>query len=478
MKPILSLIAVAAIAGSLSAQTTVLSEDFTTWTWTNVNNNAALSQGWIHNVAGLEAQHEDESGGHTADNTLVGPVMDLTALANVYLHFDGHTGFATYLANNPNSFGDGITDMQVSTDGGLTWAVVWTDTSIVSNTPFAADVDLSAYAGNASVQLGIRYFGTYAHEAFIDNVLVNDDPNGPPPPPTSWTVALPTTFASAPFADDFETAAGTVPSNMALTNIDPLTGLTDVEAWANVGQLMPCIIPNSGLFNLEMGLDPASTNYHNVRNAMVLGLNGSGASDLALDFMGYNAGEETMDFDGVWVSADGANWYKVSGSWASELPTQSVWTPVVGMDLTGTPVDTSGDFYLMFGQEDNFPYNYLDGIGIDDIAVESLTGTSLVYSATGLVGGATATLTVSGATVGGSVLIGYSLTGAGPTPTPFGMVDMSMPITQLPTLTVSASGVASMSTGIPARATGFTVYTQAADLGSGMLTNSLAEVIL
>jgi hypothetical protein len=58
------------------------------------------------------------------------------------------------------------------------------------------------------------------------------------------------------------------------------------------------------------------------------------------------------------------------------------------------------------------------------------------------------------------------------------MVDMSMPITQLPTLTANASGVASMSTGIPARATGFTVYTQAADLGSGMLTNSLAEVIL
>jgi hypothetical protein len=211
---------------------------------------------------------------------------------------------------------------------------------------------------------------------------------------------------------------------------------------------------------------------------MVLGLNGSGASDLALDFMGYNAGEETMDFDGVWVSQDGLGWYKVSGSWSAELPTTSVWTPVVGMDLTSTPVDTSGDFYLMFGQEDNFPYNYLDGIGIDDIAVESLTGTSLVYSATGLVGGATATLTVSGATASGSVLIGYSLTGAGPTATPFGMVDMSMPITQLPTLTANASGVASMSTGIPARATGFTVYTQAADLGSGMLTNSLAEVIL
>lgn len=79
---------------------------------------------------------------------------------------------------------------------------------------------------------------------------------------------------------------------------------------------------------------------------------------------------------------------------------------------------------------------------------------------------------------GGGVLIGYSLTGAGPTNTPFGPVDMSAPITTLPTLTANASGIASMATGVPARASGFTVYTQAADLSGGLLSNSLAEVIL
>jgi hypothetical protein len=100
------------------------------------------------------------------------------------------------------------------------------------------------------------------------------------------------------------------------------------------------------------------------------------------------------------------------------------------------------------------------------------------YTITGLVGGGTATLTVTNATAGGGVLIGYSLTGAGPTNTPFGPVDLSAPITQLPTLTADGAGVATMSTGVPARASGFTVYSQAADLSSGLLTNSLAEVVL
>jgi hypothetical protein len=115
---------------------------------------------------------------------------------------------------------------------------------------------------------------------------------------------------------------------------------------------------------------------------------------------------------------------------------------------------------------------------VDNIVIDGGGSGGPVYSATGLVGGGTATLTVTGATASGSVLIGYSLTGAGPTATPFGMVDMSMPITQLPTLTADAAGTASMSTGVPGRASGFTVYTQAADLGTGTLTNSLAEAIL
>jgi len=99
-------------------------------------------------------------------------------------------------------------------------------------------------------------------------------------------------------------------------------------------------------------------------------------------------------------------------------------------------------------------------------------------SVANLVGGGIATISVSGATAGGGVLVGYSLTGAGPTPTPFGLVDMSPPINQLPTLTADAAGDAGMTTSVPARATGFTVYMQAADLTSSALTNSLAEVVL
>jgi len=404
--------------------------------------------------------------------------MDLSGLASAYAHISGETGWATYLANNPAGYGDGYTNLELSTDGGLTWTSVWTDTSLVSYTAFAEDVDISSFAGNAAVEISLHYYGTYAHEAHIGSIVVDDSPTGPPPTGTAWTVNLPTTFASAPFAEDFEGGAGTVPTHMALTNIDPDTGLVDAEAWCNVGQLAPCINPFGGSYALEMGLDPLSSNYHTVRNAMVLGINGNGDTSLELDFMGYNAGEESANFDGVWVSADGASWYIVSSNWGSELPTTSTWLSVSSMDLTGTPVDTSGDFYLMFGQEDNFPYDYLDGIGIDDISVDSPGPPPLTYAVSGLVGGGTATLTVSGATASGSVLIGYSLTGAGPTMTPFGLVDMSMPITQLPTLTASASGVASMTTGVPSRASGITVYTQAADLTTSALTNSLAEVVL
>jgi hypothetical protein len=58
------------------------------------------------------------------------------------------------------------------------------------------------------------------------------------------------------------------------------------------------------------------------------------------------------------------------------------------------------------------------------------------------------------------------------------MVEMSLPIRQLGNLTANPSGEAVLSTGIPARASGLTVYTQAVDLLSGQLTNSIAESIL
>jgi hypothetical protein len=280
MKTILSLAAVIALAGSASSQ--VLSEDFSTGVpptgWVHVNNNAGLSVGWIFDSLFSRAWSEDEYGVGTADNTLVSPVFSLAGVSSTTLTFDSQLGWGAYLAVNGS--GDGHNTMEISSDGGLTWTVAWDDVSPGSGSYPGISVDLSAFDGMAGLQLGIHFYGTYAQEWWVDNVVI-----------------------------------------------------------------------------------------------------------------------------------DGG-------------------------------------------------------------------GAGLVYSTSGLVGGASATLTVSGATAGGGVLIGYSLTGAGPTNTPFGPVDMSNPITQLPVLTADGAGVASMTTMVPGRATGFTVYTQAADLTSSTLTNSLAEVVL
>jgi len=482
MKHILPFIAAVAVAGTLSAQTTYFAEDFNgafpPTGWSLVNNNASAAQGWIQS-ADLRAWHEDESFG-TSDDSLISPSFDLSTATMAYVHFNGETNWAAYLANNPGSLGDGYTNLEVSTDGGLTWTMVWTDTALNSGDTYTPDVDISSYVGNASVMVQLHYYGTFAHESWIDNILVDDSPTGPPPPGTLWTVNLPAAFASAPFTDDFDVNAGVIPPYMALTNVDALTGLVDVEAWCNVGQLAPCIIPNSGAFNLEMGLDPLSTNYHNVRNSCVIALDGLGTANMNIDFSAYDAGEENNTADGIWISADGLNWFNVSGDWGSLIGATSTWEAFLDMDLTGTPVDTLGQFYVMFQQEDNFPYNYLDGIGIDDITIDGNTGGGggLVYSIANLVAGQVATFSVTGATAGGTVMLGYSLTGAGPTNTQFGVVDMSLPITVLTSMVANGSGDADYMPNVPGNAAGVTLYTQGVDLTSGTLTNSLAQTVL
>jgi len=284
----LSLALTLGLSASVAAQTTVLSEDFSTWPpagWTLVNNNGAPAVGWIQDtIAGSSprAWHEDEFISADSDNTMVSPVMDLSAMGSAYLHFDGETNWVTYLANYPGSFGNGVSTMEITTDGGLTWAVVWTDTSTVNYTPYSPIVDISAYAGMSNVQLGVHFFGNYAQEWWVDNVVIDNNP-------------------------------------------------------------------------------------------------GSGAS----------------------------------------------------------------------------PF----------------------YSITNLTAGQTAIFQVDNATPFGVVMFGYSLTGAGPTNTQFGTVAMSAPINLLATVFADVSGTAQFPPTIPGNAAGITLYTQALDLSSGILSNSLAQVV-
>ena len=96
---------------------------------------------------------------------------------------------------------------------------------------------------------------------------------------------------------------------------------------------------------------------------------------------------------------------------------------------------------------------------------------------TNLVGGSPATVAVANCTTGGNVLIGYSATGAGPTPTPFGFADLSTPIYQLPTLTADALGNVSMTTNVPAGRVGLTLWFQALDFSAGLFSNGVQDTI-
>lgn len=127
--------------------------------------------GW---AGGGRAWHEDFLGA-TTENYLVTPPLDLTTFSQVFLHFEGETNYATYLANHPTSQGDGVSNVEVTTNGGNTWTVVWTDTSQNSYDTYAPSLDLSAYAGMNNVQLGFYFYGTFAQEWWIDNIIVDDE---------------------------------------------------------------------------------------------------------------------------------------------------------------------------------------------------------------------------------------------------------------------------------------------------------------
>ena len=164
------------MTSTLLAQTTYLSEDFTGGVppagWTDTKTPGSL--GW-HQSAGTRAWHEDESG-ITCDSYLISPDIDLSTATTAYLHFAGDTYYSAYMANHPSSFGDGVSTIEVTTDGGATWTVIWTDTTTVDNTPYAPNLGLNAFVGSATVNISMHYYGTYAHEWWVDYFIVDDTP--------------------------------------------------------------------------------------------------------------------------------------------------------------------------------------------------------------------------------------------------------------------------------------------------------------
>jgi hypothetical protein len=366
-------------APSLAGQTLVLSEDFQSGVippagWQNINLNGNPTSGWgpvtsIFPFTTMRAAHYDENSMlGTSDNILATPAMDLSGITEAYVHFRSETSYPQWMAHHPTSVGDGVSTIEYSLDDGASWTVAWTDTNIEFGLDQWMTADISAAAGQPSVLVGFHYYGTYAHIWYVDDIVIDDSPQEPV---TIWPVNLPTTFRPAPFVEDFETTAGSVPTYMGITHVD-LNWQDDTSALCNIGQQQSSFSypPFSGGYCLEMGRATWSGLTTSYRNALVLGIDGQGASQLLLDATVVNHEDEVQPFDGIWISADGLGWREVLLEW-EEYNNGLGWQDLGTLELGDLGVDTGGHFYLMFAERDDSNYFHSDGIGLDDIRVTS-----------------------------------------------------------------------------------------------------------
>lgn len=170
--------AVLALATLASAQTTILREDFNAVPpagWSQIKNNPS-AQGWIKSIDN-RAWHEDEFN-ITCDSDLISPVIDCSGYSGISATFRTSLNWADYQANHPNSLGDGVSNLYVRVNGGA-WQIAWTDTRIFNSTDTIV-VDISSFAaGNANVEFAFHYYGTYAHELWVDWVQIDGQGGGP-----------------------------------------------------------------------------------------------------------------------------------------------------------------------------------------------------------------------------------------------------------------------------------------------------------
>ncbi|NQU47749.1 MAG: hypothetical protein HQ519_03800 [Planctomycetes bacterium] len=456
------------LAPSSPAQTTVLDEDFNGAQfpppmWSEQNN--GVSVGWEHRDPG-EAFHADFFGAN--DNRLIGPAMDLSGLTEVALHGQHGQLFAIYRDRN---------EIEVSLDGGLTFQWVHSISDPGDGLGLALEVDLGAYAGAGSVNLSFRYVGDYANEWSMDWVVVDDQPAQIP---AHWP-NLPTAFVTMDgYCERFDGLAAGLPAHMASNSVDEESRQADSDGWCNFGQQAACIHSYSGLSALEMGLNPATTNYHQIANSIIIGLDGSGASNWDLEMRVLQMGEELNADDGLFVSLDGESWIPVISNWThmtGGVSKVGKWQKVT-CDLGTVNADLSGQFYLAVCQADDFPYNSQDGVVIDDLCIGGDV-VALRFSIAGLVAGELARLEVTGLDPLAFTTILVSLIGPGPTQTLYGTADVGYPYHTLAYVDANTAGEVRIQAPVPPWTSGMMVWGQAVEIVNfeTRFSNAIAEAV-
>lgn len=400
-------LAVLLCSGEAFSQTVVLDEDFssgvppTGWIHENVNGNT--SGGWKDDGTG-RAWHEDYTGATTIDR-LVSPSFSLTGMTQAFLHFEGQTQYSTWLANHPTSNGDGISNMEISTDGGVTWNVVWTDTSQADGT-YGPSISLATYLGQSNVQVGIYFYGTYAQEWWVDNVIVDDTP-----------VAILDTWI-----------------NPANQHPYYLIGETDWVA----AQAMAISLGGS-LVSIADAAENAWVKSHAGNVDCWIGIND-------IESEGTSA----------WISGEPV----LYTNWASGDPS------------TGT-LGQGEDYGMMYGN--NGQWADFDNNRTARGMVE-ISEPVLAYG--DLTAGQITTISCAGLKIGTRVIFVFSVDGAGPTNTPYGILEVNPDM--ISPMFHSQSGRFDFSSTLPATLSGRTLFGQAIafnDDSSTELSNPMAEAI-
>jgi hypothetical protein len=394
------------MTSTLLAQTTYLSEDFTTGVppagWTQQKLSGTI--GWIS--TGTRAWHEDET--PNCESYLISPTFDLSTAASAYVHFSGETNYAMYLANHPSSIGDGISTIEITTDGGATWTPLWNDTSLNSYDTYAPNISLGAYLGASNLNIAMYFYGTFAQEWWVDYLVVDDTPV-----PTLATATGPN---GHPYA---------------------LLGASDLAAAQSVAQ---------GMGGHLVSITDFSENDW-IRSTF------NGVSGVTNDFwLGYNDVQSEGNF--VWSNGEVTNYE----NWNTGEPNNSGNEDYAQMTSTGKWNDVNGTVM---------------GHGIVEISEPSLAITPLVA-------GQLATFDAASFPAGSRIVYVVSITGAGPSDTPFPGVVLDVNLDIISPIFQDRNGSHSISTYIPGSLGGRTLYAQAVVFepdGDVAASNPIAELI-
>jgi PKD repeat protein len=160
--------------------------------------------------------------------------------------------------------------------------------------------------------------------------------------------------AQLPYFNDFE--SGTLDKNWTFSNSDP-SGLVQVTTQNG---------PYAGAYHLTM--DKSTYDGLSVLNEASITLNLASEQNVRLEFYWKEFYDELDPDDGVFISEDGVNFYKI---YTLDTTSNSVWLKV-SLDLdqlaAANGIKLSGNFVIKFQHRDNYPINS-DGFAFDNISV-------------------------------------------------------------------------------------------------------------